>query len=276
MGGVLTLRELDAWISEHPGQRMPSLFVSHGSPMNALADNPYTRDLKATGQRLPAPKALLVVSAHWLTRGTFVATHPQPETIHDFGGFPKPLFDIQYPAPGAQDLARALAADSGGLVKEDPSWGLDHGAWTVLLHMFPEAKIPVFQLSIDYYKPLSYHLELAALLKKWREKGVMMLSSGNVTHNLGVFDRNESAPVADWAREFDELIKNAVEQGNLNALAKPEQWGNITKLAHPSYDHYIPLLYASGLEQPGDQLQYIHQGFQHGTLSMRSYMFSKA
>lgn len=275
MGGVLTLKEMDLLASEDPSAGiMPSVFISHGSPMNAVADNAFTKDLKKLGLSLPVPKAILVVSAHWLTKGTFVATHPKPKTIHDFGGFPKELFAMQYPATGAPEIAKEIAKDSGGTILENDSWGLDHGAWSVLHHIFPKADIPVFQLSIDYYKPLSYHIELAAMLQRWRSKGIMMISSGNVTHNLGVFDWKEDAPVVDWAREFDTTIKNTLESHNLSALSSPEKWGKLTSLAHPSLDHYIPMLYASGLKTGKDQLSYIHEGFQNATLSMRSYMYS--
>ena len=257
--------------------KMPVLFVGHGSPMNALADNAFTRTLHQLGldirNRQP-PRAVLVVSAHWLTRGTFVAVNERPETIHDFGGFPQELFAMQYPAPGAPDVAQEVLQALPDAHPTD-EWGLDHGTWTVLHHVFPEADIPVFQLSIDYHQPMTYHAELARQLQFLRRRGVLILGSGNIVHNL-----RQSMPklMADdptpysWAAEFDEWAKRKIDQRDLLALAHYQQAGASGPLAVPTPDHYIPLLYSLALAEPDDDIRPAYEAVEYGGLSMRTFV----
>lgn len=202
--------------------KMPVFFIGHGSPMNAIEDNPFTRSLHSLGKSvIEKPNAILVVSAHWLTQGTFVSTTNLPETIYDFGGFPPELYEVNYPAPGSPEYAKEVLKLIPG-VKEDHEWGLDHGAWTVLKHLFPEAKIPVFQLSIDYYKPMEYHFDLAMQLKSLRQKGVLIIGSGNIVHNLRLFlSQNDNKPF-DWALEFDAWSKEKILQHDFNSLINYE------------------------------------------------------
>lgn len=256
---------------------MPVLFVGHGSPMNALADNPFTQTLHQLGQDIrnrQPPRAVLVVSAHWLTRGTFVAVNERPETIHDFGGFPQELFAMQYPAPGAPDVAREVLQALPDAHPTD-EWGLDHGTWTVLHHIFPEADIPVFQLSIDYYKPITYHAELARQLQFLRRRGVLILGSGNIVHNLRQsmphFMQNDARPHA-WAVEFDEWAKQKINQRDLHALAHYQQAGASGPLSVPTPDHYIPLLYSLALAEPTDDIRHAYEEVSFGGMSMRTFV----
>ena len=234
------------------GQRMPVLFIGHGSPMNGIEDNAFSQAWRKIAAGIPRPQAIICVSAHWLTRGTHVTATPHPETIHDFGGFPPELFAAQYPAPGDPDLAsetkRLITKAEVGL---DQEWGMDHGTWTILMHMYPDAKIPVLQLSIDYYQSPRYHYELAQELNALRDKGVLIIGSGNVVHNLGMVDfRRMNDPKGfgfDWAIEFDAMIKKAIETGDHAALIDYTRIGKAAQLAVPTPDHYYPLLYAAGI-----------------------------
>jgi 4,5-DOPA dioxygenase extradiol len=253
---AMDLQQLDNLAGTLPdGPKMPILFIGHGSPMNAILDNPFTRALTRMGSEIvERPNAVLVVSAHWLTRGgTAVAVTPKPETIYDFGGFPDELYRVVYPAPGAPAYAeevRALVPE----VQPDGRWGLDHGAWTVLKHLFPKADIPVFQLSIDYGRPMAYHLELARRLKKIREKGVLVIGSGNVVHNLRLwFTRPENMPY-DWAIEFDAWVKARVEARDVRSLVEYDRQGEMAKLSVPTPDHYIPLLYSLGMADENEPI----------------------
>lgn len=253
---TMDLQQLDNLAGALPnGPKMPILFIGHGSPMNAVLDNPFTRALTRMGSEIvERPNAVLVVSAHWLTRGgTAVAVTPKPETIYDFGGFPDELYRVVYPAPGAPAYAeevRALVPE----VQPDGRWGLDHGAWTVLKHLFPKADIPVFQLSIDYGRPMAYHLELARRLKKIREKGVLVIGSGNVVHNLRLwFTRPENMPY-DWAIEFDAWVKARVEARDVRSLVEYDRQGEMAKLSVPTPDHYIPLLYSLGMADENEPI----------------------
>lgn len=256
--------EQDVW--------MPVLFIGHGSPMNIVADNAYTRSLSQAGTELPTPKAILVVSAHWLTRGTYLTATDQPRTIHDFYGFPDELYDIHYQAPGTPGGAKLAGKMlERAEAKPDRKRGLDHGAWSVLRHMYPAADIPVFQLSIDRSRPLDYMYRLAALLKDLRKKGILVIGSGNITHNLRQIAPAEDAPVMDWAEEFDAKVKNFVLRGDHQALINYANWGELAKMAHPSNDHYLPLIYSLGLQREDEQVQFIHEGFQHGSISMRCF-----
>lgn len=255
-------------------QTMPVLFIGHGSPMNAIQQNSFTEALRKAGTKLPKPKAIMVVSAHWLTRGTYVSASSNPEIIYDFSGFPKEMYQIKYPAPGAKEYALLTTElTKEKIIMPDHEWGIDHGAWTVLMHMFPEANIPVYQLSIDIKNSLTQHYELAAMLKALRKKGVLVIGSGNITHNLGNIDWNIEAKPFAWAEEFDAKIKSNLLSVNHKEIINYESWGNIAKLAHPSDDHYLPLLYSIGLADKNDPIEFIFEGFHHGSLSMRCVKF---
>lgn len=256
------------------GQTMPTLFIGHGAPTNVLADTEFTRNLKQLGQELPKPKAILVVSAHWLTRGTFVCNSPKPETIYDFSGFPKEMYEIKYDCPGAPDLAKetsALLTEIDGQLDDD--WGLDHGAWTVLYHMYPNADIPVFELSIDYHKAPSYHYEVGQYLQKLRQKGVLIMGSGNMTHNLRQAFQGDMKTTPDWALEFDSTIKSYIDKGDFQAAVDYKNLGKVASMSHPTNDHYLPLLYTLGASSTKDKVSYPHEGFEFGSLSMRCIKF---
>ncbi len=259
-----------------PVRRMPVIFIGHGSPMNVLRDTPFTRRLAAWGRELPRPTAILSVSAHWLTRGTGVGVQAQPRTIHDFGGFPQALFDQQYPAPGHPALAREAAA----LVRQTrvvgtEAWGLDHGTWTVLKHLYPQADVPVFQLSIDYDQPAAFHHAVGRDLAALREQGVLILGSGNIAHNLRVLDRHHAdGPSASraWASDFDNAAWKALAIRDDAALLAYEKLpGAGTAVATP--DHYYPLLYSVGAAAPNEAARTVFEGFQAGTISMRCLQF---
>ena len=257
-----------------PGPSMPSIFIGHGSPMNALADNTFTLHLAELGRKLQRPKAVLVVSAHWLTPGrTLVSVNPKPETIHDFGGFPQELFDVQYPAPGAPDAAhRTAAAVKSFAVHEDHEMGLDHGAWTILKHIYPQADVPVFQLSLNWGASTEEHFKLAQDLRALRNEGILIVGSGNVVHNLGRLNWTDpAAPAYDWALEFDRFVQEKVTKGDHQALVHYETLGSTARLAHPTNDHYLPLLYTLGASASGEPLTELYSGMEMGSISMRSF-----
>lgn len=251
---------------------MPVLFIGHGSPENAYFDNGFTRCLERLGRELPRPKAALCVSAHWLSEGVFVSTAVKPETIHDFGGFPERLYRIQYPAPGAPAIAQRVRK----LIRKpnigpDEGRGLDHGAWVVLKHMYPDADVPVLQMSIDYYKPPRFHYELGKQLAPLRKEGVLIIGSGNVVHNLGMLDYGDiDAKLFGWAVDFDAKVKGCLDTKKHDELINYERWGEISKLAHPTPDHYYPLLYAIALQDEGERVSYPFEGFHYASLSMRA------
>ena len=252
---------------------MPVLFIGHGSPMNAIFNNPFTQNLTAEGDKLKKlnPVAVLVVSAHWLSIGSRVSVTPNPPTIHDFGGFPDELFQVQYPAPGAPDLAvQTKNLVTSTTIEEDTKWGLDHGAWSILKHIFPLADIPVFQLSLDYKKPLQFHFDLAKELIPLREKGVLIIGSGNIVHNLYLVDFSDFAVPFPWAIEFDELVKEKLINKDFDALINYKNIGN-SYLAVPTIDHYLPLMYTLGLAGKDEELKFIHEEIQNATISMRSF-----
>ena len=252
--------------------RAPVLFVGHGSPMNAIEDNRWSRAQRELGQRLARPRAILCVSAHWYVRGTFVTAQARPRTIHDFGGFPRALHEVEYPARGDGALAGRVAgllSAARGEARED--WGLDHGAWSVLVRMRPEADVPVLQLSIDRGATLASHVAIGRALRPLRDEGVMILASGNVTHNLRhAFGGGGETPA--WARDFDRDLARALEQ-------RDERWllgaldGDAGKSSHPTPDHFLPVLYAFGASAEGDRLGFPVEGFDMGSLSMRSALF---
>lgn len=274
----MKLQDFPRLVGQAPNsEKMPVIFVGHGSPMNALEDNPFTQSLRALGAEFKKegkiPSAILVVSAHWLTRGSFVNVSEKPKTIHDFGGFPQELFDMQYPAPGSPTKAKEAALLSH-LLHETNEWGLDHGAWAILVHLFPEANIPVFQMSIDFYQPMQYHLDLAAQLRSLREKGVLVIGSGNIVHNLRMsmpkLQTGDAAPY-DWATEFDNWVKGKIASGDYAALANYEQIGPAGKLAVPTTDHYIPMLYTLGLADGKEEIRQVYESVEYGGLSMRTF-----
>lgn len=236
---------------------MPALFLGHGSPMNAIEDNPCSREWTALGRRLPRPRAILCISAHWETRGVCVSAAEQPETIHDFYGFPKALFDVRYPAPGSPWLCRRVAELLGTgtdplPVQADPHRGLDHGAWSVLRPMVPAADIPVVQLSLDSARPGPFHLELGRRLAPLREEGVLILGSGDIVHNLRLYSFHGTAAM-DWALRFRALANRLIESGDDQALADWPALGADARLAIPTPEHYLPLLYVLGARRPGEK-----------------------
>jgi 4,5-DOPA dioxygenase extradiol len=254
--------------------RMPVLFVGHGSPMNGIENNSFSKTWQDLPKQFPTPSAVLCISAHWLTKGTFITAMDHPKTIHDFGGFPDELFKVQYPAPGN----KVLAEETANLVKYtqvglDHDWGLDHGAWSVIRHMYPNANIPVLQFSIDYYKPASYHYELANELSILRNKGVLILASGNMVHNLKMvaWDKiNTPGFGFDWAIEMNEIFKQKIVDGDHKPLLQYESLHRAAQLAIPTPDHYWPLLYALGLQNGKEEIQFFNDSLVAGSLTMTS------
>lgn len=268
---AMQLKDLTEKFSTEQDVLMPAMFVGHGNPMNAIEDNEFSRGWAAQGKLLPTPKAILCVSAHWLTRGTSVAAMEKPETIHDFGGFPQSLFDVQYPAPGAPEWAeetRKLITTTEATL--DFEWGLDHGCWSVLKPMFPNADIPVYQLSIDYWQTPEYHYALAQTLKSLRKKGVLIMGSGNIVHNLGMVQWADTA--YDWAIEFDTKIKEAIEKGDHKSVINYKDFGKAAQLAVPTNDHYLPLIYTLGVLETNESIQFFNEKNTMGAISMRSFV----
>jgi 4,5-DOPA dioxygenase extradiol len=258
-------------------KRMPVLFLGHGSPMNGIEDNEFVRAFKKQGQQLDKPNAIIVVSAHWETNGTFVTAMQNPRTIHDFGGFPKALYEVQYPAPGHPALAKEISeyVNPKGTVHLDDKWGLDHGAWTVIKHLFPDADVPVIQLSLDYKMTPQQHYELAQQLKKLREKGVLIVGSGNMVHNLRKVDFrkiNENYGY-DWAIEADSKMKEWILEGNHQNLIDFNKQGEAFNLAIPTPEHYLPLLYTLGLKDEKDNTTIFNDSPLGGSLTMTSVKF---
>lgn len=237
--------------------RMPVLFIGHGSPMNALNDNPYTRAWRGLGERLPRPKAILSISAHWETKGVLITAADKPRTIHDFYGFPPELFAVQYDAPGDPALARKIAAMLAPSARADlDSWGLDHGTWSVLHSMYPEADIPVLQLSMDIRLGPADHYRIGQALKPLRDEGVLILGSGDIVHNLRLFDRRPGAVTPDWAIGFNDLVKAKVLEGDDQALIDYRDLPNVN-LAFPEPEHFHPLLYVLGAREAGESVEFL-------------------
>ena len=270
----MTLKEFAQTIEALPNTpRMPVLFVGHGSPMNGIEDNIFARGWRMLGETLPRPTAILAISAHWLTEGTFVHIAEKPKTIHDFWGFPKELYDITYPCPGAPTYgAAAQTLITGTEVKLDTDWGIDHGTWIVLHRMYPAADIPVFQMSIDISRSSAFHYDLGRELMAFRDKGVLIMGSGNLVHNLGRIDFSENAPVFDWAEEFDATAKELIAKGDHERLINYETLGHAAALAIPTPDHYWPLLYTLGLKEKNEEVSFPIEGITHGSISMRSVL----
>ena len=273
----------DRVASLQKSDRLPVLFLGHGSPMNAIGDNEYRRSWQALGaefgSKIARPQLILCISAHWLTEGWWLTGMDQPKTIHDFGGFPQELFDQQYPAPGDAAAARAISQvvrqrASAPLGLDISEWGLDHGSWSVLKPMFPDADIPVIQLSMDYSRAPEDHYALAQQLKGLRERGVLIVGSGNVVHNLQQMQRGAAGSQAyDWALEFDQTIGGYLQQGNLAALQNFQKLGALAKMAHPTYEHFLPLLYAAGAVDAKEPIRFFNTSFQGGSISMRSVVW---
>jgi 4,5-DOPA dioxygenase extradiol len=259
--------------SQNIETEMPVLFIGHGSPMNAIEKNRYSDSWFTLGSKIPKPKAILTISAHWETDGTKVMANTMPETIHDFGGFPQALFDAQYPAPGKPDLAAEVAKYLHDYeAKTDLSWGLDHGTWSVLKPMFPEAEIPVIQLSLDYRKSPNQHYEMSRLLQILRKKGVLILGSGNIVHNLGLLDWRNPNNAFDWATEFNSTVVSAVKDGNHQKLIHFNKLGKIAQLSVPSAEHYLPMLYILAALKPNEQVKFFNESPAMGSLYMTSFI----
>lgn len=254
--------------------KMPVLFLGHGSPMNAIEENQFVTGFRDLAKTLPQPNAILCISAHWFTKGTKVTSMQMPRTIHDFGGFPQALFDVQYPAKGSPELAEETKKILAPVnVDLDEHWGLDHGAWSVIKHLYPQANVPVIQLSIDYTKSGQYHFELAQKLQALRYKGVLIIGSGNIVHNLRLvdfrnFDKDNYG--FDWAIEAREIINNYLLDGNFQPLMDFERMNKAVQLAIPTPDHYLPLLYTLGLKDKTDDLSLFNDKLLAGSLSMTS------
>lgn len=253
-------------------QRMPVIFLGHGNPMNAIQDNVWARSWADLGRRLPRPRAVLSVSAHWYIPETAVTAMPAPRTIHDFGGFPQALFDVQYPAPGDPDLAARVQAVLSPLpVRADMSWGLDHGTWSVLRHVFPQADIPVVQLAINREQPPEFHYQLGQRLRPLRDEGVLILGSGNVVHNLRAYAwKDPSAEPFDWAAHFENLACELIQSGNHAPLIDYPSLGEAALLSIPTPDHYLPLLYVLGASEPGEAVRFNNKGTEGASMSMLS------
>ena len=272
---INTLNDLSNWsASLKKSNRLPALFIGHGNPMNAIEENQFVREFRTVAKSLEEIQAILVVSAHWLTKGTSVTAMSQPRTIHDFGGFPKELFEQQYPAPGSPELAQQIVnAVSSRHVHLDHEWGLDHGTWTVLKHMYPQANIPVIQFSIDVNSSLKAHYELAKELKILRSKGVLIIGSGNIVHNLRAVDFSRINEVGfgyDWAHQSRAFVNERIQKREFDALLNLDEAPTAIKMAVPTTDHYIPLLYTLGLTDTKDDIQFFNDELLAGSLSMTS------
>ncbi len=255
-------------------KKMPVLFLGHGSPMNAIEENEFVAGFRNIAKQIPKPNAILCISAHWETKGTFVTAMENPGTIHDFGGFPKELFAVRYPAPGSPDLAK----ETKSLVKKtnvglDDKWGLDHGAWSVIKHLYPDADVPVIQMSLDYSQTPLYHYELARQIKSLREKGVLIIGSGNMVHNLRMvaWDKLNAPEYGfDWAIEANEKMKKYILDGDHAGLINFRSQGRAFDLAIPTPEHYLPLLYSMALKEESDQIHLFNDKAIAGSLTMTS------
>jgi 4,5-DOPA dioxygenase extradiol len=266
--------------------RLPVLFIGHGSPMNVIEDGPFRRGWEALGaefgQHWPKPRLVLCISAHWLTDGWWLTGMARPKTIHDFGGFPQALFEQQYPVDGAPDWVAQWSQTlrqphTGAPLGVDLSeWGLDHGSWGVLKPMFPAADIPVVQLSIDYHRPPTEHFALGQQLKALRDQGVLILASGNIVHNLRAMHRQAPDGQAyDWAQTFDHWVAEQIRTGQLERLTRFRELGEVAQLAHPSWDHYLPLLYAAGAAEPDEPVRFFNDSHQLASIAMRSVVWGR-
>lgn len=267
----MKLNELNK-ITEHYSNTeiMPALFLGHGNPMNAIEENEFTRGWSDAGRSISKPNAILCISAHWQTPGTYVTAMAKPQTIHDFGGFPQQLFDVQYPAPGDIELASETKA---GVTKTNVGlnydWGLDHGCWVVVSHMYPKADVPVIQVSLDYNKPAQWHFELAKELAFLRKKGVLIIGSGNIVHNLGMVNWKENKPY-EWAMEANDTVKELIDKHGYESLVKYDTLGKAMQLAVPTPEHYLPLLYTLALKSDNEKISFFNDKTVMGSISMTS------
>ena len=279
-GATMKLNELGKITNPlNSTEQMPLLFMGHGSPMNAIEENEFVQGFRQVGKTIPKPAAILCISAHWETKGTFVTAMEKPPTIHDFGGFPKALFDVQYPAPGDPHLAREtkimITKTTVGL---DDKWGLDHGAWSVIKHLYPNADVPVIQMSLDYMQTPQYHYELAKELSSLRKKGVLIIGSGNMVHNLRMiaWDKlNTTGFGYDWAIEASEKMKSYILNGDHQQLINYKSQGRAFELAIPSPDHYLPLLYTLALKEQNEKISLFNDKAVAGSLTMTSLKIEK-
>jgi 4,5-DOPA dioxygenase extradiol len=278
MNALKSLQSLQDTLTEQD-EKMPLLFIGHGSPMNGIEDNEFSQRWHTLGREIQKPAAVLCISAHWLTRGTHITAMQNPKTIHDFGGFPQALFNVQYPAPGDPELAKETAS----LVRKtqvglDHDWGLDHGTWSVVKNMYPDADIPVLQLSIDYNQPGPYHYALAKELAALRRRGVLIIGSGNMVHNLRMVDWskiNEPEYGFDWALEMNDTFKKYIADGNHDPLTHYEKLGSAGRYAIPTPDHYYPLLYILGLQESNEKVSFFNDKAVMGSLTMTSVKIDK-
>lgn len=274
-----SLNSLQTLLDKFPNtETLPTLFLGHGNPMNAIEENEFVAGFREIAGTMPRPNAILCISAHWYIRGTRVTAMEMPRTIHDFGGFPTELYEVQYPAPGSPDLANVTKEVLlPAVVESDYQWGLDHGAWSVIKHLYPKADIPVIQMSIDYSKPAQYHFELAQRLIKLRDKGVLIIGSGNIVHNLRLVDwKNLSKDNYgyDWAIEARENLNNYLLQGDYKSLINYEKQNKAIQLAIPTPDHYLPLIYTIGLQRQNESVTLFNDKLLGGSLSMTSVRVS--
>ncbi len=273
-GAAMNLRHLHKVTEPFAStDKMPVLFLGHGSPMNAIQDTEFSRGWRTIGQSLPKPNAIICVSAHWETKGTYVTAMEKPKTIHDFGGFPQELFDVQYPAPGspafAQQTKEAITSTEVGL---DQQWGLDHGTWSVVKHLYPKADVPVIQLSLDYTKGPQYHYELAKELASLRKKGVLIIGSGNIVHNLGIIDWQNQDQGYDWAVEANNTMKSLITKGDYAPLINYTSMGKAFQLSIPTPEHFLPMLYTLGLKDDTDTVTFFNDKTIMGSIAMTSLM----
>lgn len=250
---------------------MPAVFVGHGSPMNIVLDNKFTKSLSKLGNDLPKPEAILVVSAHWLTEGTFVTCSALPKQIYDFYGFPKELYDFKYPAMGSADVAGEIMLSLKKYNARCGDWGLSHASWAVLRHMYPLADIPVLELSLCVGAHADQHYEIGEALKPLREKGVMIIGSGNIVHNLWLMNYETSAEPYDWAVKFDLLVKELILSGEHKKLVNYNNLGEPARLSIPTNDHYLPMLYTLALKERDEKIHFTHESIQNGSVSMRTF-----
>lgn len=252
-------------------KKQPVLFIGHGSPMNAIMENSYTKRLNKLGEELDMPKAIMVISAHWVTNGTYITEQDSPKEIYDFYGFPEELYKVKYSTIGAKPYINKVFEELKDYnVKLTDTWGIDHGAWCILKHIFPKADVPVFQLSLNALENEEYHYNLGKKLSKLREEGILILGSGNIVHNLREMKADKDANPYAWAAEFDEFVANVVIKGDHDKLINYKAIGREAFLSAPTDEHYLPLLYISALMEEDDKVEFIFTGIEHGSLSMTS------
>lgn len=276
---MISFNDLFSFSKSLPGtEKMPILFIGHGNPMNAIEENSFVQGFRETAKKIPKPSAIVCISAHWETKGTQVTAMQNPQTIHDFGGFPQALFDVQYPAPGSPELANKVKEILEPThVTLDQQWGLDHGTWTTLKHFFPKADVPIIQLSLDYTLSPQQHFDLAKKLQILRSKGVLIVGSGNIVHNLGLVDFrniNKENYGYDWAIEARELTNKWILDGNHKPLIDYKKQGKALNLATPTPDHFLPLLYILSLQENSDKLELFNDKLVAGSLSMTSVILN--